>query len=170
MKPWKHMKPCQDAYILSATARVVPGMLKALVILSTANVKISTVERETQNCSGNQKKKTTVTKAMRKPIVFNLSKFLRTTERKFTGVLLFNCIGLPNVLQHNDHKLGFPTIWKTVFFQAHIWEDQLICEKNQAHSFSELQLDYNQNQMSLRAEIEKLREVMTFQTVCRVET
>lgn len=82
------MKPCQDAYILSATARVVPGMLKALVILSTANVKISTVERETQNCSGNQKKKTTVTKAMRKPIVFNFKVFTNNRKKVYRGVIV----------------------------------------------------------------------------------
>ena len=42
--------------ILSATARVTPGLLKALAILLDTNVRITAVDREDLNHTGNQKK------------------------------------------------------------------------------------------------------------------
>ena len=42
----QHAKPCQKPYILSPTARVVPGLLKALAILSDTTVRRSVFDRK----------------------------------------------------------------------------------------------------------------------------
>ena len=87
----------------SATARVAPELLKALVILSDTTVGRSAVDQEDLKTYWKAEKKNTFLLGDQQ-FYYNFFKDFTSNRKKTNRVLVFSCRPFPSILQYRNHQ------------------------------------------------------------------
>ena len=126
--------------ISSATAQVVPDLLKALAILSNTTVIRSAVDREDLEPYWKSENRQHFSR-WPTSLLFKFFKNFTNHRKRINRAVDFSSRPFPNILKHRNHQWDLPAIWKTRLLQTHIEEFSQVCVKVRVHSSSEPSLE-----------------------------